>query len=322
MTRLIRNYIYLDADRLRSIYAQINEGLLESIQSSDFDAESKREGSFLGSLETELLFGGNQRTTKVLHDFLCTAVEAQLDEKISNWDNIAEPEIDKIGIGDFVKVSGLVELDEPLRLMALINEYNEFLQLINLASTAREHERKIFDLEDKLRKAKKVDKIKIQNQIDELMPKQMSRSLSNRISFLTQDLFEKYLRLLNSNVFEIKLIYSNDIVFRAIVDENHLREESRLLYAKYSSRPQSPWTLFGQITSINSADMYQKDVENEPDVMNTQDYSSESGQDILPDVRDSIRAMYDALHAIEKITMTSKTRKTAIVTPLAIYHEH
>lgn len=106
-TESIRDYIYLDTDRARSIYSQLKGGLMESFLKGNETAEGSTESvdSRKQSVEQNVLLGTKYEATHVLHDFLFSAIEADLVEAIV--DIRSSEVVCNLRPGDYIRVRGI-----------------------------------------------------------------------------------------------------------------------------------------------------------------------------------------------------------------------
>lgn len=76
MNNPIRDYLYLDIDRVRSVYAQASGGLTESIRElqQEFDSHSEEQQDKKESIGQNIMFGSGRVAIRVLHDYLFTGM--------------------------------------------------------------------------------------------------------------------------------------------------------------------------------------------------------------------------------------------------------
>lgn len=353
MTDKVRDYIYLDVDRLKSIYSQLSGGLVERITvgSSEHEHNFQREGRQFSKseLERQLFLGSGKTETRTLHDYLLTEVEAKLENAILDATNLG---FEDIGPGTFIRVAGIAEIDDSERMMTFAGNYNKFFASVLMAPHASELQEKIWDLQDQAaEEVSKKGQERILREMYKFSPEAFIRKGKFGIPDLTVDLLKLYYQHIYENVFEIKIINDFDIVFRMILDKKYLRERPELIYAKYGSRTQVSWTSIAQVTDILAPDQVGGQADMQEAVM---DYLNNQGIDIAFDqteyseqeqddgdaaidsynskrseevsrgvsgMRDAIENVFGSVHEFEKHARVSHHRSTVVGTPLAIFHE-
>jgi hypothetical protein len=343
----IRDYIYLDIDRVRSVYAQAAGGLVQSIVKSEqvSDKEFTTEhGPLLAKSEVgkELLWGTGQVETRVLHDYLFTEMENLLGEVIST---VTEETLNAVKPGDIVRITGNAELDDMGRLLKFAENFTDLYRYIGVMPFANLIEEKKKELEKQLATANTNERKRIQKQINSLSPEEVLKNIHIGVSPILVQGLEMILNLLYENVFELKIIYPSDeeAVFRGILNRDYLRENSTLIYAKYGSRTQVEWTMVGQITTIYEPEEVGKEDEQltgevaqdvsrlidthiEIDTSSRESHNDETINQMetssnTKSIRDAIEGIFNSLYGFEELLMISRERKTWVITPLAVYHE-
>ena len=134
----IREYIYLDVDRIKSIVSQIEKGLIiEKTEESGHDAELKGNvgSNLLTNLfldfgfEGDVLFTNRKDETKVLHDYMYNLLEKKLDEngiiiKIPN-DYGTENYRNNINPDSFILMECMIKIENYTSISDLIDNINE-----------------------------------------------------------------------------------------------------------------------------------------------------------------------------------------------------
>lgn len=346
MTNNIRDYIYLDTGRAGSLYAQASGGLVESFINSQNEEETmhhrERGAPLSGSeLTKELLIGSKKIETRILHDYLFTELEKLLDDNIVG---INSENISTVLPGQLIKVTGIAEIDDTQRLQALMENFNDFQRSIYFAGVADAVQKKIRELETKLETASGQNKKKLEQELEKLSLNALGRQYKIGIPDITVKALSLFFKLLYTDIFEIKVItpFNKDYIFRAILNREYLREDSAVIYAKYGSRTQVPWTMVGQVTTIDlpgkvgetgdripeiAEDLAKQGLDVNPDsfvkkekVKKEDETASQETASPDGNIRDSIETLYDSISEIEQIFTKSLTRTSWVITPLAIYY--
>lgn len=214
--KVYRDIIYFDTDKIQSILAQMNKGLISSILDSS-DSEHKVEGDIKTNKIMELLLqlpvggGGSYQYTrnkglqeeKSLHDFALTELINSLPLK-----DVTSLSRDNLSTGNnrtFVKVKGVFSL---------------------------------YDYEDLARTIERVDII------DSLIGSENeTEELKN---------FAGFIKLAYEGLTAIEISNKKDVKFLGAINTVSLRETMRNLLFKYGSSPKGDWEMICQITNIPS----------------------------------------------------------------------
>ena len=185
---------------------------------------------------------------------------------------------------------------------------------ISMAGELEEIQKKIWDIQNRIdfEMLNKREVDKLQKDILSLRPPGTFRREHKGVPDLTSDMITLWLDLLYPGIFEIKVLpnFSDEIVFRSIVDCSYLRENPSLTYAKHSSRTQANWTLVGQVTAIYV-----------PKKLGSEEDEENQGDEADGNMRDSIETVFDTIKPMEEHILVSAKKKTVVTTPLAIYQE-
>ncbi len=328
-TTTIRDFIYVDVDRLYSLYSQVFEGVAEQIFQSYIDSlisKDKQKGfPLLGNSAEEEVTEVSRRTeNKILYDHMYNQLEAKLqDSLLEIRDNISLENYDKILSETFmIKVYGNAEIEDYERVRVFAEKLNSLAEAIAYAGTISEVGKSTISTLEFLLNSKTIsnsEKASARAQLKKLKdPKQLAIEMG-----LSQD--EKMLGYLKEFIdmfyregFEITVIPNqgiDDIVFRGVINKNWLRLTPDFLRALYGGFVKSNWTLVGQVTFMPGQVSKPKNVE--------QSSSSKSIEenDAQPSLRDPFRKIFDGMSVFESMFLESQPRVEVLVYPLAIYRE-
>ncbi len=313
----VRDYIYLDTDRAKSIYSQLRRGLMQSYMKGNASSEksSKASAAKNQTVEQNVLLGTSFEETHVLHDFLYTEIESDLSEVINEIESLKK--VEGLKPGDYFRICGRAQIDDTARFLRILKDMNALHSHISMAVELAEMQKEIWDKQNQLdyEVLNKRDADKLKKEIESLKPPAIFRKAHQGVPDLTADMITLWLDLLYPGTFEIKIQpnFSEHIIFRGIVDREYLREDPSLTYAKHSSGTQANWTLVGQVTAIYSPKQLASDEEDEED---------EPLEDAdLGNMRDSFENVFKTFKPMEEHILVSATHETVVATPLAIYQE-
>ena len=303
MSLKIRDFIYLDTERLKSIIAQVEKGLLDfSSQTKSDNKEIKLgvEGSLFRLLKAA---GGanyvlhNQTTeTKTLHDNIYNKVEDALirDKSLialpGNIDinNILKGEVTTI-LNDtsFILAKGKVVINDFVRMRSMFDNFNEIVSFIAQSS--------VKSLPDETSTQKHHKKQELKKATAKMeMDKSLLKGL--RVFF---DTFYKDRVVIKMLPFED---YSD---FRLVgnIKNDFLREDITSIIYKYGTAPESEWTIFAQVASIPAKDRSK--------VKNMFGSSA---------IESALNQMFEAFREVELMAQSAHYPDIAI-TPIAIYRD-
>jgi hypothetical protein len=293
----IRDFIYLDIERLKSIIAQVEEGVTTSTSKSKTNTQegsANLEGGILGFLKaaggTSFLWENKNTETKSLHDNIYNKVEkALIDNKllIIIRDYIKEEDINKEKFRDmlaenlFILTSGKININDFAQMRMILEKYNDIGKFIANCSIKGTPQ---YQKSDQFKKIK--SELKIEHWMKEGLELFFDTFYKNRIV--------------------VKLIPFNDYPdFRFVgnLNKRFLRDDISSIIYKYGTAPVSEWTIFGQIASI----------------------PPKNRSSIKPEIGGSelevaIQKMFDSLREVEIIAQSVVYPEISI-TPIAIYRD-
>jgi hypothetical protein len=252
MSLKIRDFIYLDTDKLKSIIAQIEQGLsttTNQMRSNNSEIALGAEGSVLGFLKS---VGGakyiwqNQATeTKTLHDNIYNKVEDALisDELLIEipgtiqQESIANSEfMSLIDDTSFILAKGKVNINDFTQMRSMLENFNPLAKFIAQCS--------LQSLPSDIPKSTKNQMLKKAEE-ELTMDKTMLEGFK-----LMFDLFYK------DRVVIKMLPFADCPDFRLVgnLKSDFLREDISSITYKYGTAPVSEWTVFAQVASIPPKD--------------------------------------------------------------------
>ena len=333
MNNAIRDYLYLDVDRVRSIYAQASGGLTESVRElqQEFDSFLAEQEADSETLRKSILLGSGRVATRILHDYLFSTVEEKLGDTIVH---VSAANICDIRAGTLFRVTGIPEIDDIARMLTIMDNYNDMYKYLLTVGHASEVQNQIYDVEDVLssleenlkrnsardlqRKKKEAEKLLAQLEPENITARLLRENRSG-ISPIISETFKRVYGLLYNEIFEIKIVceFDKSKLFRAILNREYLREEPSIIYAKYGSRPSVTWTMVGQVTTTKMPANPQEEATSIAAELETNESSNEDD----PNLRDAFENLYEMIAKVEGYLIGPGSRATWIATPLAIYHE-
>ena len=290
---IYRDFIYLDWDRVRSIAAQILEGIPgeKQISSGHEDTKNTEIGGnlafFKGSTGHDIRYFHSEGETRSLHHFVYSLIEEKLsedkfihvfDSKTGNEDWKENNFYD----GQFVKIKGFLRLMDYRWMLSWMGNFENVIKTVQyyeLAGIKDQH----------ARGEKKKEHEKSLKEIKELKLQEMQK--------LIQQIF--------GEIIKIKIVPNVSIpgnLFIGLADPKYFNELSSAIYQTYGCDIDANWITLGQINFPKK---------------------TTSNSIILPSgnlMEDSIENVILALDNVQNFASSVKFPAISI-TPLSIYRE-
>lgn len=265
---VIRDFIYVDADRLYSLYSQVFEGvassIIESYFASNVATEEQKGKPLQGSSQSEQLTETSQRTeSKSLYDHMYNRLEDRLNPQITDASVInRENYKDVLENVVMIKITGTAEIEDYQRLTVFLGRFNElggaigYSQIQTLKQAVeKQWEKRQEEIEnsrdrntrktglDKLQR----DKDKFQKSVIEYLAKQglhQDEQLMANLGLLIEIFYP--------DGFEVIITpdQERDIVYRGVLAQNWLRISPHFLRSLYGTTVSAKWTMVGKVTYI------------------------------------------------------------------------
>lgn len=308
---MIKNFIYLDEEKMYSLSSQLFEGVTEYVLSESASERDESEGQ-KGPIGSGRVLGdilrNSERNTekKFLNDYSYTIFEKKLldDGKVlvvTDSEPVADEDLGRIS---FIKITSKAIFND-------INSINETLTNFNRIGKALAHVtnfKEISAVKEQLEKAKQ--NAKDRNKKNQLQAQFKSLTNINKLAIesgLQQDQgFLDDLALLLSYGFQDQLevqMNLEDRIFSANLNRSFLRESVDLLIRKYSRQTEVDFTLFGLVTQ------HQRDKLDE--IEENEDFDS---------IKEALMNLVAHLTNLES-TFTGRLSNEIIVDPIALYTE-
>lgn len=287
MTKIIRDFIYLDKDRLNSLYSQIFEGVIQAVVESYSNEMENNENTKSmiknQTIETKVAEASNKVENKILYDHMYNSLEEKLANVIYNLNS------DKITLSDLenkplVKVTGKTTIQDYNRLKVYMEKFNEIASIIAYSTYSS-----LSKLEQK-----KITLNQYAKSLDLVQDEKILNNIKTLTEFFNQDGYDILITPNNSS----------DFIYRGVINKEYLRINPDLIRTSYGDEPPMNWTMVGQITYLPKDD-------------NSFDIIGET----VESIGDSYQNMFKSYREIEKVFFEGKENKKIHIAPLAIYTE-
>jgi hypothetical protein len=225
----LRNFIYIDKNKMYSFYSQIFEGVAESLVKSVF--YSNEDKNMTGKkLEETLIEASVKVQNVVLFDHIYNSLEAKMLPNILVIDDKTVRE--DITPSSIIKVSGYVTIEDYEHLSYLMDNFNDIgLAVANMQMQSNDTNKK-------------------SNNSIEKYAKETGLTLDKKFTASIVKILENF----HGDSMEIVIENSEstlDIGFKALLDPNYLRISPNALRILYGHKPCMKWTMVGEVTDIS-----------------------------------------------------------------------
>ncbi len=250
MTKLLalRDFVYLDVERLKSIIAQSEEGLTTEVVTSkgrSQETDARAQGGLLGLLNAagglKLLWQHQDTETRTLHDNIYTLVEQALlnDDLLTKIPgDVTREEIeggilgDRLGSTSFILAKGNAVINDYGLLREFMDDWNSFAKFV--AWSASESQTMGMMPREKRKHQEVIEKAAT-----------IDRKLVEGIKLMF-DLFYKERISVEVRPFR----EFPNFRLRGPLQERFLRDSIRDIIFKFGTSPVADWTIFAQIAAI------------------------------------------------------------------------
>lgn len=225
---MIKNFIYLDKDKMYSLSSQLFEGITEYLVSASSN-ENGEENSQRGPVGSGRLFADILKKVntieekKYLHDYSYTIFEKHLidEKKVININDISTDKfLSEINSHSFIKIKGKIIFNDIGHLSKVLKDSNKVADTLNRIQSRNKSK----DIKKKV-EVKKIDKEHVKD-----------------LLYLLEFGF--------GNQLEVQLNYNN-YLFSSNIKREYLREIESLLINKYARQTEKEFTVFGIVTQCN-----------------------------------------------------------------------
>lgn len=308
---MIKNFIYLDEEKMYSLSSQLFEGVTEYVlneTTSGLDKSEEQKGPVgSGRVLGDILKNSERNTEKkFLNDYSYTIFEKKLleDERVLVMPMCSEDFDAHLGKKSFVKITSKATFNDINSLIEMLKNFNEIGKSMahiasfkEISAVKEQLEKATVNLKDRNQKAKLKHQFKSTTDIKRIAGErglQQDQEFLNDLSFLLSYGFQDQL--------EVQMDLA-DKMFSANLNRFYLRESEEMLIRKYSRRSEVEFTLFGIVTQ------YQKER------LDKIDAKSDLGS-----IKEAIMNLVSHMSNIEA-NFTGRLSNEVIIDPIALYTE-
>jgi hypothetical protein len=279
---VFRDFIYLDIDRVQSIIAQLEQGLLNEVMEGKTEQTSGRAMVNLlamllpVSASVEQGRGTSISESKVLHDYAFEAARRSLEEEgfLEEADDLDWDEIPQSG---FVLVRGEAQIMDFETLRSFQSNFADLSRLFD-QSTAP---------------------VKKKTQQEKQEERELNKIMKDLRVVI--DTFYK-------DTMRVRITNTEDCGFIGPLAREHLREDIRNLIYKHGSNPSGEWAMLAEITRIPLRGESQKEIVGETEA---------APEDSVSNMFDQMISSFNSLQEY----LGSASYPDIAVSPVAVYRE-
>jgi hypothetical protein len=292
---MYRDFVYMDSDRIQSIIAQLNEGVLTQIMTGKAKELTGKLGiaaSVLSHLlplnfEGSAAYTSNTQSSKVLHDYAFNIALESLEERdLMVTDEHLNPSGVFISDVAFILVHGDASIIDYTIARDLMDN-KALLEMFGVNTGTQQN------LNRQQRRAGAV------------VPQDPTAVIFEQIKQIIDAFMKDSLHV------RIKLL--NGTTFVGPMSRQFLREETHSFIFKYGREAQEGWTMLAQISSAPASDNKLKKLQDFVDTLT-------SVQSNASTVVDAFNPVVEFVYGLQE-AMASVSYPSIAVTPIAIYRE-
>jgi hypothetical protein len=300
-----RDFIYLDIDRVQSILAQLEEGLLTDIIAGKEREVAGKGGAAAGILSQLLPIGisiqgrlaTDIRQSKVLHDHAYTVALDSLQKRRLILD-ATEFDREQFPVPDsaFVMVTGSTEIVDFRSISKLAENESTLTRLFSSAT-----DETVRDVPQNLNRQQRRAAAR-----QGMNPQPQSNAPFSQM--------KDFIDVFYGDMIQAIMETERGVRFVGILNRAHLREAIQDIIFKYGSRPQGDWTLLAQVTRIPTP---------EDDLNSMEARTALINQNSLEEATNPGEMMKQALSMLNIFQefMGSPTYPNIAMSPIALYRE-
>lgn len=288
---MFRDFIYLDTERVQSIIAQLEKGVLDKVMEGKGSELEGKAGAAAGVLASFLPIGlggsfskkHDIQTSKVLHDYAFTVALEALNRdglilEVENWERKEIPLPDSA----FVLVRGSLSILDYGLLKGLAENEKAIGKLTSASSRSQ--------------------------------PRPAQAKGGNKPQ---TDVFKQMWTLADAfmgDTVQVRFRFSDEIFFVGPISREFLRENIRDVILKYGGKPREGWAMLAQIAQVTSPN------DQSNPMLNLNQSLIRFDPNNIHSLADFYNPVVEVLNIFQEM-MASISYPAISVTPIAIYRE-
>lgn len=233
LNSVLRDFIYIDKDRLYSLYSQLFKGVAESMVEafSSGKEDTKKERS----LEQNLIEASYKVRNVILFDHIYNSLEDRLAPQLLVVDKSTA--FGDLTPGSYIKVTGKATIEDFERLIFLLKNFNDIGMA--LAHMKLHNDSKVNAQSGKSSSKNSIEQYAKSNGLvlDKKFTESMVKIIENFHGYALDVTIEPHSSQLGA-------------FFKVTLDEKNMRISSNMVRKIYGNKPIMDWTIAGEITSF------------------------------------------------------------------------
>lgn len=281
---MLKDFIYIDKDRLYSLYSQLFQGIAESIVEafSSGKEDTKKERS----LEQNLIEASYKIKNVVLFDHIYNSLEDKLAPQLQQINESTT--LDELKPSSYVKVTGKATIEDFERLVFLLKNFNDIGMAI--ATMTILNANKASAKNGKSGSKNSIEQYAKDNKL--ILDKKFTESMVKIIENFHGCALDVTIEPPSTQL---------GVFFKATLDEKNMRLSSNMVRKIYGNKPIMDWTIVGEITSFQPRE-----------------------DDACGIYSNTFSDMFSKITEIDSSFETANDRQNRIIrlAPIAVYIEH
>lgn len=232
LNNVLRDFIYVDKERLYSLYSQLFQGVAEfSIESFSSSKENDKKEH---KIEQKLIEASYKAKNVFLFDHIYNLLEDKLTPQLVCVDESIT--LANLKPSSYIKVIGKATIEDFEHLIFLLKNFNEIgmalatMQIMNSNKANSQNVKN--NSKNSIEQYAKVNGLSLDKKFTESMVKIIENFHGSDLDITIEP-------------------YSNklDVFFKSTLDEKNMRLSSNMVRKTYGNKPIMDWTVVGEITS-------------------------------------------------------------------------
>ena len=274
-SKLIRDFVYVDRERLYSLYSQVFGGVAELIvqstldNSTQTDSPSTMRRMLKPTLENQVAESSLRTENTILLDDIYNRLEEKIQTIIIEPKDVnAENYLEKLQNTFLIKVRGQAEIEDYDRAKQFTEKFNEICDTIAYASLfqtdtmriLRDAPENIENVKKELKTAQGARKKELQDVVRQFenldSPDRITRLFAKELGLRQDDQFLSnmagWFDFFYQDGFEITIIpiEAQEVVYRGVLEKENLRLTPKYLRSLFGGFVSAEWVIVGQVTYL------------------------------------------------------------------------
>ncbi len=324
--KILKDFVFLDVERLYSLYSQVFEGVADQIIKQYVSSMARgdtQKGAEGNETDVGVLELSRRTENKFLYDHMYNRLEEKLGESIVDASSVKRENMrEKLADAPLIRIKGSAEIEDYARVQEFIENFNLLGEAIAYAMALDTVDPEAKDeLWQQLRGTKdRKQKAELQRQLKANDPKERAKQIAKTAGLKQDETTLKNLALFADKFYkdgyDITVSPSNEPeypAYRSPIEKRWLRTSPDMLRSLFGGYAESNWIIVGHATYFPGARL--------PVAVDDPADLPEMDED-RPMMRDQYRNLFRSSLTFERMFLERRVRDEIVVCPLAIYRAY